>query len=515
MDDRASSVTCEHCGSLLLLEAPDREELCVAEGRLREAKDLAEVVVEYRVAAQRAEIIHRYSDSDGNPPPEVFVAMRLRAYEKKLRAAVRVGEARLLHVPYWHIAGSIVQGLLGRAGDLKQTRVRSFAAEHTVPGYDTGLANLRDRGLRLDQSRARPLHAEAVAAHPAFLPRVPLEEARHREIEKWLGRDLDPSIETIARHAAFLFERRLLVYRPYWIARVVTDRGPEWILFDAGFATIAGYPSEPEVRALLRLRDKDPLRARSDGFRRVHVLASRCPDCGHEQAVERDAVVTVCPNCHLGLRLTPAGLEVFAYAHAAPAGADLDADYLPFWRARFRAKLPNGQTLLGLDAYARFLFPKPPPGFALAGEHLLIPALRLLGSEPGDSAFKDLAEWLHGAPPAVSAAKVPLGGRPRFHAATLPWKEALQLAPFVLLALHGRASAARLSTLSLRKAVRDLTLPLEGPELVMLPLARAGEELASAGGEVRLPALLLEEGPRLRALRASVQQAVSRIPDSR
>jgi hypothetical protein len=472
-------------------------------------------VITYRVAAQRAEIIHRHSDSEGNPPSELFIEMQLRAYEKKLRAVVRVGEARLLHVPYWHIAGSIVQGLLGRAGDLKQTRVRAFAAEHTVPGYDTRLANLRDRGLRLDQSRARPLRAEMVAAQPAFLPRVPLPEGRYREIEKWLGRDLDPGFETIARHAAFLFERRLLVYRPYWIARVVTDRGPEWILFDAGFATIAGYPSEPEVRALLRLRDKDPLRARSDGFRRVHVLASRCPDCGHEQTVGRGAVVTVCPNCHLGLQLTPGGLRVFPYAHVAPAGAALDADYLPFWRARFRARLPNGQTLGDLAAYAKFLFPKPPPGFALSGEHLMIPALRLLGSEPGDAAFKDVSEWLHAALPPVSAEKVPLGGHARFHAATLPWEEARTLGSFVLLALHGKPSATRLSTLTLHRAIRDLTLLLEEPQLVMLPLRRDGEELAAAGGEIRMPVLLVTEGPRLRALRANVHQAMARIPTSR
>jgi hypothetical protein len=32
VDDQVSSVTCEHCGSWLLLEAPEREELCVAEG---------------------------------------------------------------------------------------------------------------------------------------------------------------------------------------------------------------------------------------------------------------------------------------------------------------------------------------------------------------------------------------------------------------------------------------------------------------------------------------------------
>jgi hypothetical protein len=49
----------------------------------------------------------------------------------------------------------------------------------------------------------------------------------------------------------------------------------------------------------------------------------------------------------------------------------------------------------------------------------------------------------------------------------------------------------------------------------MLPLTREGEELAAPGGAIRLPVLLVTEGPRLRALQASVQQAVSRMPTSR
>ena len=35
IDDETRSVSCEHCGSLLLLEAPEREELYIAEGRVR------------------------------------------------------------------------------------------------------------------------------------------------------------------------------------------------------------------------------------------------------------------------------------------------------------------------------------------------------------------------------------------------------------------------------------------------------------------------------------------------
>jgi ribosomal protein S27E len=513
VDDAISSLTCEHCGSLLILEAPEREELCLADGRLEKPQQLAEVVVDYRVAAQRAEILHRYSDSEGNPPPEIFVQSRLRAFEKKLRGAVRVMESHQIHVPYWHVAGTVVQGILGRAHrELKVTRVRGFGVEHTVPGYDTRRANLRDRGLRLDQSLARALTTADLSPRRAFVPREPLPEQRYREIERWLNRDLDPSIEPIAKHGAFLFERWLLVYRPYWLARVVTDRGPEWILFDSGFATIAGYPSEPEVRSLLRLKDKDPLGQRSEAFHRVHVIPSRCPDCGHEQSVERGAVITVCPNCHLGLALTPSGLRITLYQHAHWGGSDLDAHYLPFWSCRFKATLGGGARVSDLAQYAKALLPHAPPGFALAGDRLFLPAFRLLGSEPGDALFKDLAEWLHKSPPEIDGSKVPLGGRARLRAATLTWDDARGLAPFVLVALHTSASAARLNTLALRRGVRDAKLDLDEPALVYVPFQAEGEGLTAGAGAVRVPSALVRD-LAARSLRVSVFQASANLPE--
>lgn len=513
IDDETRSVACAHCGSLLLLEAPGREELYVAEGRVREPPQLVEILIGYRVQAQRAEIIHRYQDSDGNPPPEILIRNRLAAYAAKLRETVKLLAAEQLHVPYWHVTGAIAQGILGREqGALKATRVRAFAVEHTVPGYDPARANLRDRGLRLDQTLARPLTAAAVAEAKRFLPRVPLAAQQYREIDRWLQRDLDRELEPIGKHAAFLPGPRLLIYRPYWLAKLLTDKGQEWVLFDSSFETIAGYPDELEARELPRLRDRDPLGATKATFRQVRVVPSRCPDCGFEESYDRRAALIVCPNCHLALQLTAKGAHVVPYDHAVRGQADLDAAYLPFWRFPFQAEFADRKRVTSLDGYAKALFPQLPPGFHLRGAFLYVPAFRLLGTEPGDLAFKGLCEWIHERPPEQRSGKIPIGGRPRLLGVSLTPDEARALGPFVLVALHTKASAARLNMLLLKKAVKDLRLSLGDPALLMVPFDRDGEDVMLAEPKLRIGGLLLRGGPELLQMRATVIAAAAQSP---
>lgn len=499
---------CAHCGSLLLLEAREREELYLAAGRVGAPEELLEILVDYRVQAQRAEIVHRHQDSDGNPPPEIFIANRLAAFERKLREGVRLLEAHCIHVPYWHLTGAIVQGILGRRRDGKLTLVRWFAVEHTVPGYDAAKANLRDRGLRLDQTLARPLTAAAVKGGGRFLPRVALEERQHREIDKWLQRDLDRRIEPIAKHGVFLAGPRLLVYRPYWVAHMITDKGQEWILFDAGFLTIAGYPSELEVRELLRLRDQDPLGAERESFRRVSVVPSRCPDCGFEESYDRRAALIVCPNCHRALQLGKQGPQVVPYEHSVRGQADLDAAWLPFWRYPFGAETADNKKLDSLDAYAQALLPQPSPGLRLTGRHLFVPGFRLLGTEPGDELFKEVCEWIHATPPEQREGKIPLGGRPRLVGVSLGEPEARRLAPFVLLALHDKRKAARWNRLLLKKAVTDLSLDALGePTLLMVPFDRQGDDVTIPERQIRIPGMQLRRSPELLQMRATVVAA--------
>src|SRR5262245_7777870 len=264
-------------------------------------------------------------------------------YQAHLRSVARVLECHRIHVPYWQITGDLVQGILGRHRDGgKVVRLRSFLVEHSVAAYDTARANLRDRGLRLARSRVRPLVVRDVRESGRFLPWRPVPDQPYREIDRWLRQDLDAGTEPVTKHGAFLHGRRVLVYRAYWLARVLTDEAGGWVLVDGGFATLAGYPGEQEVRDVLGQLVGDPLGTGQEAYRRVHVAASRCPDCGADQQIDPRHVIAICTNCHRALELTPAGLRVVPYGHAGDAVAGADGDYLPFWRFQFRVALAGG-----------------------------------------------------------------------------------------------------------------------------------------------------------------------------
>src|SRR5437762_834300 len=89
-DDSAVSVTCAHCGSLLVLSAPGRDEIYVADDVVRGEEDVRDILIEYRVQAERAEIVARHSDGEGNPPAELFIQMQLDSFERRLRESVQI-----------------------------------------------------------------------------------------------------------------------------------------------------------------------------------------------------------------------------------------------------------------------------------------------------------------------------------------------------------------------------------------------------------------------------------------
>jgi hypothetical protein len=140
-----------------------------------------------------------------------------------------------------------------------------------------------------------------------------------------------------------------------------------------------------------------------------------------------------------------------------------------------------------------------------------VPAFRLLGTETGDETLRALVEWVHAHPPECVEGKVPLGGDLRAWGVTVPEAEARELLTFVLLGLHGKRAAARLTTRSW-KAAAEAPLTTGPPRLVMLPFEREGAMLRAAGDGPRVPLLLLEGGPELEAQRASVHRARATAP---
>ncbi len=507
IEAEARCFACVHCGSFLAVDHPGRDEIFLGESQVPDREAVRDVVILYRLQAQRAEIVERFGrlEEDGTriPPSESFIQKKLRAFEEGLRESVRVIDLHRLQVPYWHVTGSIVQAVLGRRQDgAKEVRLRSFLVEHTVGAYDTRRFNLRDRGLRLSGSRVRPLRRRDVKPEGPYLPWAPIPEQTYQEIRKWEGRDLIREFDAVTRRGRFCFGRRVLVYRPVWLARAITDAGQSLVLVDAGFGTIGGYPSEEEGTALLRATVDDPEGPESREARAV-VVKSRCPDCGHEAAFDRRAVIVACPNCHRGLRLLPEGIRLEPVGHSP---GDLDSAWLPFWAFPFRLRI-GAQVHDGLDSWAKALHARGlPPGFAPRGMHIFVPAFSLLGTEVRDAAFQELVEWIHAAELRLESEKVPIGGRPELIAASLPAEDARELLPWVLWGLNGKSSAARLTTLAVKQIIEAAKLETEEPQLVFVPFRRERADLVAPGGPT-LPRLVVDGGPALEAQRATVANA--------
>lgn len=514
VDDETVSLVCEYCRSLLVVAAPERDEIGLEAANVHDPAQVLEVFFFSRLARRRTEIQARYRDAEGrSTAPPAVVDAELAVYEKLLRSRTRLVEARRVHVPYWHVHGKIVQAALGYWQHTnKRVRLRAFEVEHTVPGYDPGRANLRDRGLRLGRSRVRPLRLADVRSLGAFLPWVPVAEQTYGEIQKWCTRTLERALDPVVKHGEFLFGRRLVVYRTYWLAHVESEgQPPEWLLVDGGYGTVAGHPGSQEVADLLALASSDPLHSAEESFRKVVVVAPRCPDCGFEQDLDPRHCFVVCPNCHRGLEPRPTGIRLVPYGHHAPGGVPADADHLPFWRYRFRVELPGGQVADTLQDYAAAVFPGGPEACRrIAGDAVWIPAFRLLGTEAGDEVLKRLLEWAHATPLPVLPEKIPLGTRGRFRGATLSEPDARQLARLALFGLHPPAASARLNVWTVKHGVVGARVTLSDPTLVMVPFTADGDGLRFEGTDARVPFLLLEGGPALEARRATVYQLQQR-----
>ena len=506
--DATVSHTCEHCRSLLIVGAPEREEVFVEPAQITEKADILETLLRYRLDAQRAAIVAKHSDPEGNPPPDLLVNSLLKRFEDKLRAGARIIDSRLIHVPYRQTSGNVVQAVLGRHGDgAKIARLRAYLAEQTSAAYDAARFNLRDAGLRLGKSVFKPLQSADVAKLGRFLPRLAADGSR-RELEKWRGQSLEAGFDSVAKHGQVVVTFEATVYRPYFLIRAMLDRGDETLLVDAGFGTIAGYLSEAERNTFTRGKDTDPLGTGGASFRNVTVAPSRCPNCGMDPKLAEAAIVSVCENCHAGITPTPKGLTLMNYEREEGTTPSRDTVLLPFWRFPFEIGLASSPVIRTLEAYASAIFPQAlPKGFSPQGAHIFVPAWRLLTTEAGDEAFAELACALHGRPWTFTPDRVGLEARPRFVPVSFPEDEARQVAWATLFAMHTKASAARLNTLLLKQKLFDAKLSFGAGSVTLL--AFTAKDKAYERPEVTVPRLLVEGGAVLAAQRVSVQAAAA------
>ncbi len=480
----------------------------VEPAQITEKAAILETLLRYRIDAQRAAIVAKHSDHEGNPPPDLLVNSLLKRFEDKLRASAKVIDCRLIHVPYRQTSGKVVQAVLGRHGDgPKIARLRAYIAEQTSAAYDSVRFNLRDAGLRLGRSVFKPLQSADVPKLGRFLPRLAADASR-RELEKWRGQNLEGGFDPVAKHGQVVVTFEATVYRPYFLVRAQLDRGDETLLVDAGFGTIAGYLSETERDAFTRGKDTDPLGTEGASFRNITVAPSRCPNCGMDPKLAEAAIVSVCLNCHAGIAPTARGLALTNYDREEGTTASRDTVLLPFWRFPFEIRLGASPVIRTLEAYAAAIFPQGlPRGFSPQGPHVLVPAWGLLTTEAGDEAFVAVASALHSRPWAWTPDRVGLEARPRFVPVSFAEEEARQIAWATLFALHTKASAARLNTLLLKQKLFDAKLSFGAGSVALI--AFTAKENLYERPEVRVPRLLVEGGAPLVAQRVTVQAAAA------
>lgn len=513
--DATVSHTCEHCRSLLLIEAPERDEVFVAPAQVTAETGILETLLRYRIEAQRAALMAQLTREDGQRPSEIMIAGPLKRFETELRRTAAILESRPLHVPYRHTAGKVVQAVLGRYGDgAKIARVRAYTAEQTAPAYDPARFNLRDVGLRLGRSVFRPLRSADIPRLGRFLPTAPAgASASRRELEKWRGQSLEPGFDPVAKEGRVAVSFDATVYRPYFLVRARLDRGEESLLFDAAFDAIAGYLNDEERRTLAGTDDADPLRTANPAFRQVHVVPARCPNCGMDPHLVDSAVVSICANCHAGIAIAGRELTLLNYEREEGSTPASGTAWLPFWRFPFEVAFAGAGArttppMRTLETWTAAVFPAGlPRGFTPQGDGILVPAWRLLTTEAGDEAFAEIAQALHGRAWVWTPDRVGLDARPRFIPASLPESEARDLAWAALFALHPKPAAARLNTLVLRRVLFDATLRLGKGVLTLLPFAE--KEKVYARPDIRVLRLLVDGGAVLEAQRMTVQAAAS------
>ena len=506
--DATISHTCEHCRSLLIIAAPEREEVFVEPAQITEKAAILETLLRYRIDAQRAAIVAKHSDREGNPPPDILVNSLLKRFENKLRESAKVIDCRLIHVPYRQTSGKVVQAVLGRHGEgPKIARLRAYIAEQTSAAYDPARFNMRDAGLRLGRSVFKPLQSADVPKLGRFLPRLAADASR-RELEKWRGQNLEGGFDSVAKHGQVVVTFEATVYRPYFLVRAQLDRGDETLLVDAAFGTIAGYLSETERDTFTRGKDTDPLGTEGASFRNITVAPSRCPNCGMDPKLAEAAIVSVCLNCHAGIAPTARGLALTNYDREEGTTASRDTVLLLFWRFPFEIRLGASPVIRTLEAYAAAIFPQGlPKGFSPQGPHVLVPAWGLLTTEAGDNAFAAVATALHSRPWAWTPDRVGLEARPRFVPVSFAEEEARQIAWATLFALHTKASAARLNTLLLKQKLFDAKLSFGAGSVALITFT--AKEKVYERPEVKVPRLLVEGGAPLAAQRVTVQAAAA------
>ncbi|MFI5315926.1 MAG: hypothetical protein ACHQ6T_09500 [Myxococcota bacterium] len=478
------SFRCSFCGSVLACERALGEEVfAVSDGGSTSADGLA-LLIRNETESHRNELIGRAKGPDGNGVefPAVIEA-QVAEFRARLERELSLAEAGDFLVPYELHERTVFQGVLGRRGEAKESIVQSICTEDVRRRYDPARFNLRDRGLKLRGSRVALLQE----SHLARAGGRALDVASGAECEPIGDRarvQTDPGLEVISHLEDICSERRLRVWKQMGFARIRRGTELEDYLIDRQFGTVAGRLEGHETdlyRALAPRPLEEVLRKPV-----LRAIASECPNCGAELALSPRACVAFCATCHVGIRISAAGLSELAYEFSPTAktdGAEALIGY-PFWAFPARVRAGNLEFTRFWDWLEKV---SPQPAATRFRENdpaearLFLPARAVFGARELDDAFAALCAVATWRQPTVEVGRPQPGDGVSSLDVELDEQQASALAHFALVALHDRQSTRRLTGLSFKQWVADAQVTLGAPRLVVLPLPIHGGQWLPAG----------------------------------
>lgn len=338
---------CAFCDSLLWWPYPeDAIPHFVAADRASEPERLADVLGIYdalRVQASLAAQLERKDESQslGNPLDDPRLPP-LHEIREGRRHLFEVLEDYVVHAPYLMASMVLAYHTLGRTRPQgrKAFRTLCFSCEEFFPAYPPPW-DFRDKGLWLGRRELRPL-ADADLRSGSFIAPRDVHQDDEEATRRYLKRRqiLEADLDVMDFRGTVAASHRWWVYRPYHCLLAKTPDGIAWHLVDGQFGTIAGWPTAEEVDYLLAGRWKKLGLERATGGS-IHILPSRCPECGWDLRLSPKGLLQLCNVCGRLLEASPDGLRPAPYGTLAPGSLPWAAAeesggvaWLPFWVLR-------------------------------------------------------------------------------------------------------------------------------------------------------------------------------------
>ncbi len=404
-------------------------------------------------------------------------------HRAQLLESMHVVEALDFFAPYEIHEQTIVQGVLGRRRDAKESFIQCFRTEDLERRYDPSF-NLRDVGLKIRGMGLQLVtqrHLELSGGR--FLEVVPVGgDARPLAVRSRTR--IRPGTQIISRIDAAWHERRILAYKHFTYTHVLNDGRDEHYLLDRQFGGVAAVLEPDEATAYRSL----PTRPAASVLPRPEIaaIASECPNCGWELALAESERIAFCPTCRSAVEIAPKGLSRLAYGlgEATPQPGT-EWLYLPFWSFPFRITTARGSCTRIWD-WLEQISPQPA---ALAHREqdpaearLYLPARHVHGTRELDDAFAALVAWASWRQPRLGGDRTTVVPGACMLGTEVDRRAAADLAPFALLALHDAQSTRRLNGRSFREAISGADLELGEAGLVALPVPLRNGRWCPGGG---------------------------------